>query len=242
MPGRTRSQIPPPQPSIRTPSPPPLPPQLPPSPPINIPRRQRLNLVPDDDQEDFNFAGISTASNDQLAPGHPHSNTSMQPSAGSSTRPASPATGEPPQASGSRALDIKYYFAKGSKKEGTKTVCKVCRSLYLFVPQTFTYGFYFRANPETKVSYEFAPTTSNSTLRGHLERVHKDEYLEFSKLGRWPNQLISRSQNEEPSAPLNRSKFTQAAFLKHLIDFIIVNDQVSLASRSALYSDKNLSP
>jgi hypothetical protein len=71
--------------------------------------------------------------------------------------------------------------------------------------------------------------TSNSTLRGHLEKVHSEEYLRLCKEHGWKIQLPNIMKGavvDNTKVGLPRSPFSHKIFQKALVDFIVVNDQV----------------
>jgi hypothetical protein len=80
-------------------------------------------------------------------------------------------------------------------------------------------------------SSSYAATTSNSTLRNHLEKAHKDEYLRVCSAKGWKNQLpSSKASSEAPSESRpgsgKRTPFSAKVFLDWLVKFIIADDQV----------------
>ena len=66
------------------------------------------------------------------------------------------------------------------------------------------------------------------TLQAHLEKERKDEFLQLKKEKGW-TQNISRSKiaTEEGSQTSFRTPFTPKAFLEHLVNFIVADNQVS---------------
>ncbi|KIM78715.1 hypothetical protein PILCRDRAFT_56284, partial [Piloderma croceum F 1598] len=115
------------------------------------------------------------------------------------------------------AHDINHFFSRGNKKVGSQTVCKVCEK-----------------DPTAKHNFRYSAQTANATLRSHLEKYHADEYLQFYSEGKWPNLLPKKryegttessigAQNTQDGRP--RPAFTWRAFLTHIINFIVADDQ-----------------
>jgi hypothetical protein len=86
--------------------------------------------------EDFDLDDVPESSNDgeqvgQLTPADSHSPASMEPAAGSTepTRPTTPCIALPPNPANQRntAYDILHFFDRGSKADGTKTICRLCK-------------------------------------------------------------------------------------------------------------------
>ena len=85
------------------------------------------------------------------------------------------------------------------------------------------------------LSSSYSATTSNTTLRHHLDKVHKNEYLRISSTKGWKTQLpSSRATSEAPSDSQSgsngqfRTPFSAKALLNHLVEFIIADDQVRI--------------
>ncbi|CAA7270386.1 unnamed protein product [Cyclocybe aegerita] len=214
----------------------------PPTPPIQPPppTTQPAQAAPqaDNSGEEFDFSGVpSTSTNDEgqtggLSRARARPRTSGNTFAGSSTlamRPASPAAAttvtsdtRAPSASSSRsrnaALDIAYYFVKAAKASGKQTYCRFCKE---------------KSASNPKLKFEFSANTSNTTLRNHLENVHKEEYLHLCAEKGW-NNLLPKSRVQVVVAPeaahgtqgAFRTPFTQKAFIQHLINFVVADDQV----------------
>jgi len=68
-------------------------------------------------------------------------------------------------------------------------------------------------------------------LRNHLNRAHKEEFIRVSEEKGWrmPSQSEAGSEAAGSSPAAFRTKFTQKAFLEHLINFIVADDQVCVA-------------
>jgi hypothetical protein len=81
-------------------------------------------------------------------------------------------------------------------------------------------------------SYEFSPNSSNTTLRKHLARQHKDEYITTCSSNGWKNQLPVPGNAvpvSEPGAPnTNKEIYSDDAFLQKIVNWIVADDQVLL--------------
>lgn len=90
-----------------------------------------------------------------------------------------------------------------------------------------------QAPPSWTPRFNYSPSCSNSSLRLHLENEHKEEYIRLCKENGWKNQL-PRSRPATVLEPVHagatqafsRTKFTPEAFLDHLVNFIVTDDQV----------------
>jgi len=101
--------------------------------------RGRINAAngPDTSSgEDFNLDDVSESSDDveqveQPTSADSHSPASMEPAAGSAgpTGPTNSYIALPPNPVNQRntAYDILHFFDRGSKADGTKTTCKICK-------------------------------------------------------------------------------------------------------------------
>jgi hypothetical protein len=79
---------------------------------------------------------------------------------------------------------------------------------------------------------EYLQGTSNSGLRVHLEAFHHDEYVRVCQEKGWDNQLPSYKKTHATSASTTSAgqihmPFSTKAFLEHLVNFIVADDQVS---------------
>ena len=82
-----------------------------------------------------------------------------------------------------------------------------------------------RSLTEPTVKYEYSDSTANGNLRAHLLRAHNEEYLRVSKEKGW---VVPSAPSEAgvPGSGVFRAKFTQQAFVEHLVNFIIADNQV----------------
>lgn len=80
------------------------------------------------------------------------------------------------------------------------------------------------------VKFDYSSSTSTSTLRKHLMKKHEKEFVEACVKFNWDVPQPQSDGNMGPisSAPLpGREPFSSEALLKHIINFIIADDQVS---------------
>jgi len=97
------------------------------------------------------------------------------------------------------------------------------------------------ANPvkHRELRYNFSENTGNSNLRVHIENHHADEYEKLCIENGWKNQLPKHKAREELKLTgqttlsgiaradvTNREIFSQQAFLRHIVNFIVADDQV----------------
>ena len=87
----------------------------------------------------------------------------------------------------------------------------------------------------TNTNFTFSPNTGNATLQLHLERHHTDEYVRICGEKGWPIKLTKMRQEQtaevsigqaDTQGSLPRPKFSRQTFLRHIINFIIADDQV----------------
>lgn len=73
---------------------------------------------------------------------------------------------------------------------------------YWFCIADFTFSTLVQAQPAkgNGLTYEFAAATSNTTLRGHLEKFHEDKYVCLAKEHGWTMQLAKHRAREEGKA------------------------------------------
>jgi hypothetical protein len=90
-----------------------------------------------------------------------------------------------------------------------------------------------------ELRYKFSENTGNSNLRVHIENHHADEYEKLCSEHGWKNQLPKHKVREELKLTgqttldgiaradvTNRERFTRQAFLRHIVNFIVADDQV----------------
>jgi len=76
----------------------------------------------------------------------------------------------------------------------------------------------------------FSATTSNGPLRNHLLSCHKDIYLQkCHEMGWKVPGLKSKTGTAPASCETQQTPFPQNAFLQHLLNFIVADDQVGKA-------------
>ena len=100
------------------------------------------------------------------------------------------------------------------------------------------------ANWPAKTIYKYKEGNSTTTLRGHIEREHLDEFLKLIKEKGWKVRLRSQgkliSQASVSSTSVQPDRFDQETFHNHLVKFIVTNDQVGnrgLSSDLGDYAD-----
>jgi hypothetical protein len=88
-------------------------------------------------------------------------------------------------------------------------------------------------------NFSYKSSSSNSTLRHHLENAHKDEYLRLCAENKWLMQLpktrkedAAKSMGSNPDSAKSdappRPQFSRQHFLHALINFIVADDQVNV--------------
>lgn len=144
----------------------------------------------------------------------------------------------------STTADIKYYFHPKIKNAPAelKRKCKFCECVFVsFFTRLSTINLcLFRTKHNamddplkwTLGEYGYSHNSANSNLRGHLERVHREEYNRLANENGWVNHMPEAKSLRKAialsKAPMSRSiPFTAVAFVNHLVRFITVNDQVS---------------
>ena len=103
---------------------------------------------------------------------------------------------------------------------------------------TFSFRRQHTADPELVkgINWSFSPLTGNSSLRSHLESIHKEEYLQLCRVNGWEIMLpkMRKAAETENSGTGDRGsgdgpprpQFSQDQFLKSLVNFIVADDQV----------------
>jgi hypothetical protein len=142
------------------------------------------------------------------------------------------------------ADDIRHFF----ERLPGKVVCKECRYLssYLWFFSGWLTVNVFRtikeAEPDqwkSNIKFEYSTKTSNTSLRPHIERHHLDLFLQLAKENGWkvllPG-LVSQARSEATSAAASvsaerHSQFDESTFHRHLLSFIVADDQVSFVSK-----------
>jgi hypothetical protein len=87
------------------------------------------------------------------------------------------------------------------------------------------------ADPALNVSYQYAKSSSNTTLRGHLDNFHRVKWVRLANERGWTSKLRSQDQSmgtDDGTTSQDRSldKFSEATFHRYLLNFIVANDQV----------------
>lgn len=87
---------------------------------------------------------------------------------------------------------------------------------------------------DPKINYLYSIKSSTTTLRPHIEKYHLPIYLVEQKARGWkillPG-LVSQARSQATSATdlqqgEVRDRFSEAAFHRHLINFVVADDQV----------------
>lgn len=146
------------------------------------------------------------------------------------------------QAPKSAALDIAYFFSsKTGKPSRHCVVCKWVQNItdhWLMIdtddqwPNRAAFdALENRADWPPSRTYTYSTSTSNTGLRGHLDRFHKEEYIKLSKERGWTTMLPSTKRELElavaPGPAIKKRMFTSEAVTRLLVRFIAANDQVS---------------
>lgn len=80
-------------------------------------------------------------------------------------------------------------------------------------------------------TFQFKPTTSNSSLRKHLKSQHEVEYTTICSSNGWKNQLPGIHEQSEESGitttKVGRESYTEDSFLQKIVNWIVADDQVS---------------
>jgi hypothetical protein len=82
-------------------------------------------------------------------------------------------------------------------------------------------------------TYNYSTSTSNTGLRGHLDKFHKEEYIKLAEERGWTTTLpsIKRELALKMVTPAKTPKpmFSVEAVTQRLVRFIAANDQVSFS-------------
>ena len=89
--------------------------------------------------------------------------------------------------------------------------------------------------------YIFSGKTSNTSLRPHLEKYHCSPYMQMKALHGWPTNLPGQaSQMTTGATPAQVIRptdvFSEQTFHRHLINFIVADDQVCPHHLSVYYT------
>ena len=93
---------------------------------------------------------------------------------------------------------------------------------------------------DPKAKYEYSISTSTSSLRIHLGAAHREAYDHACKVNNWPNKLkgATSSKSEISDSALQaqvQTPFSETLFLDRLVNFITVDDQVSMLAYGYFY-------
>ena len=108
---------------------------------------------------------------------------------------------------------------------------------YLLTTYRIRWGIDKDKIPREAGNFFYGKTTSNSNLRNHLLKKHPKEYDKAVSDYKWKYRLSTQSPSNDPSTHNIRNlirqglpPFSRAAFLEHLVRFIVTDDQVRLIS------------
>ena len=138
-----------------------------------------------------------------------------------------------------QAEDIQFFYDKLPDNYR----CKVCKyvSPHYQLACCLKFNFLNRAALDAdfgkwdhKVNYLYSSKSSTTTLRPHIKKYHLPIYLVEQKAHGWKillRGLVSQARSQVTSTTeLHqgevRDKFSKAAFHRHLINFIVADDQV----------------
>ncbi|TFK60406.1 hypothetical protein BDN72DRAFT_904995 [Pluteus cervinus] len=115
------------------------------------------------------------------------------------TKPTNPKRGE----------DVNVFFFR-DKTRVEASYCLLCDA---HVEQT---------GGDLPYTWTYGPTTGITNLRMHIQKYHKEEYLETCAKNNWNSLLPHRARDEIALVP---PEFTWGGFINHLIAFFILNDE-----------------
>ena len=98
---------------------------------------------------------------------------------------------------------------------------------------TFRKNHMADVNSAKGINWSFSVNTGNSSLRSHLESIHKTEYLHLCVVKGWAIMLPkmrkdagSVNQGTDSGGSVPHPAFLQSLFLKCIVNFIVADDQV----------------
>jgi hypothetical protein len=112
----------------------------------------------------------------------------------------------------------------------------VCIGFLIFILRSYDssekYGSDKSTVPDGVANYIYGPKTGNSNLRRHLYNEHGEEYDKVILQHKWGYKLSTESrgastQNARDQGDRDVPSFSPAAFLEHLVHFVVADDQVS---------------
>ncbi|KAI0919445.1 hypothetical protein AcV7_006181 [Taiwanofungus camphoratus] len=201
-------------------------------------RKTRIASSKASSEEDFNLdvsGGSESSRREMMQSKNPQPHPRGHLDSAAATATGSVADSEPtPPSSRSAAHDINFFFEKVAPRDRNdktkRTVCKLCKQSHESTLSTW---------PESR-RYTFSTSTSNTSLRVHLERYHEDIYLSKCTEFGWLMQLPKRREREKEAKALSvkaeqlaainqsgvsRGLFSLSEFHQHLIRFIVADDQ-----------------
>jgi hypothetical protein len=142
------------------------------------------------------------------------------------------------------APDIDYFFERGNAAQGTRSICKLCKCVSPFFQKSHSIDWdwpghlsnraIWQDNPHAFPKKElpsYSPKTATTGLRRHLTKKHVPEYAQACKDLGWD---IHRDPDPDagplpaPARDKERESFTSEGLLRHVINFIVADDQVSI--------------
>lgn len=86
-------------------------------------------------------------------------------------------------------------------------------------------------------NYYFGKKTSNESVRRHLDRFHREEYVRHVEVDHWVNRLpshvkLAKEEAKASEAENPRIKFSMEELYRHLVNLIVGDDLV----KRCLYS------
>lgn len=115
-------------------------------------------------------------------------------------------------------IDIDHFVIRGDVKTGRRAACCFCE----YVP----ISVYYLRNSNTMSRKTFAPTTSGGNLCTHARTFHEKEYIAFCSV-HCPARLgVAPTSQLRTGRPTERVPFSQKELVRHLLRFIVADDQV----------------
>jgi hypothetical protein len=113
----------------------------------------------------------------------------------------------------------------------------VCIGFLVFILRSYDssekYGSDGSTPADGVANYIYGPKTGNTNLRRHLHSAHGDVYDKVVLQHKWGYKLSTESRDASTQNARNQRdrdvpSFSPAAFLEHLVHFVVADDQVSL--------------
>lgn len=81
------------------------------------------------------------------------------------------------------------------------------------------------------IKFDYSPSTSTSTLCKHMMKKHEQQFLQACINFNWDIPQVQTDVNTDPVSSASvpgREPFSSEALLKHIVNFVVADDQVSL--------------